>query len=188
MFDKMDISSVLSEIADRRSIRKYKPDEVSDEDIYSIINAARLSPSGNNSQPWRFLVIRNEETKKKIVEAERNQDWMLSAPVFIACMADLKARDDTDLDDYIGEDDSSFEVKRVIRDTAVAIENLLLECTHLGLGSCWTGNYTQKNMRKAIEVPNEFFILGIVTVGVPDEAPDMRPRKGIDDILKFERW
>lgn len=188
MFDKMDISSVLPEIVNRRSIRKYKPDDISDEDIYAIINAARLSPSGNNSQPWRFLVIRDEETKHKIVEAERNQDWMLSAPVFIVCMADLKARDDTDLDSFITEDESSFEVKRVIRDTAVAIENLLLQCTHMGLGSCWTGNYTQKNMRRAIDVPNEFFILGVVTVGVPDENPEMRPRKSIDEILKFNRW
>ena len=70
---------VIEAIRDRRSIRKYKADKIKDEDILQIIEAARLAPSGSNTQPWKFIIIKDETTKKKIVEVDHKQKWMLTA-------------------------------------------------------------------------------------------------------------
>lgn len=69
---------VIEAIRDRRSIRKYKADKIKDEDILQIIEAARLAPSGSNTQPWKFIIIKDEATKKKIVEVDHKQKLMLS--------------------------------------------------------------------------------------------------------------
>ena len=91
---------VLKEIRDRRSTRKYLDKQVSHEDILSVLEAARLAPSGSNTQPWRFIVVTSQDTKRKIVQVDHNQEWMMSAPVFIVCVADISCRI---ADDYIKE-------------------------------------------------------------------------------------
>ncbi len=133
------MNNVFDTILYRRSVRKYKNEDVKECDILKIIDAARLAPSGSNTQPWRFLVIRDEETKKKIVEVDHNQKWMLEAPVFIVCMADISSRIETHCQKIMEEDCEIPELKLVIRDTSIAITCMILECEELELSSCWTG-------------------------------------------------
>lgn len=181
----------MKEIVSRRSIRKFKSTPVEEEKLMAVLEAARLAPSGNNSQPWRFLVITDEEVKKRIVEVDHNQQWMMDAPVFIVGMADLSARTGLAEAEPLLENNPSFELKRVIRDTAVAIEHILLECEAEGLGTCWTGWYEQAPMHNVLDslgVPNEFFILGVIAVGYADEEPKQRPRKAMNEIARFGKW
>ena len=77
--------AILSEIKDRRSIRKYKSVEVTDELLNELLTAAFLAPSGSNEQPWDFIIVKSKEMKEKICQADHNQKWMLQAPVFIVC-------------------------------------------------------------------------------------------------------
>lgn len=179
---------VIEAIRDRRSIRKYKADKIKDEDILQIIEAARLAPSGSNTQPWKFIIIKDEATKKKIVEVDHKQKWMLTAPVFIVCVSDIRTRiEDVDLESF-WEDSPQPELKLVIRDTAIAISYMLLEAQHLKLGTCWTGWYEQEKMRKVLELPEYLYVSGIITLGYADEKPEMRPRKSLDEIVRYEKW
>ena len=162
---------ILKEIRERRSIRKFKDRDVMEEQVRLLIEAASMAPSGHNTQPWRFLIVRDEETKAKIAKADHEQDWMTTVPVLIACVADSTLRDDGDM-------------IRVIRDTSIAGENLLLQAQHLGLGSCWTGWYEQEEMREVLGLPDTCFIVGVLAIGYADEAPEARPRKGFEEITK----
>ena len=63
----MDVSEAIKK---RRSIRKFKPDPIPEEKIRLLLESARLAPSGTNTQPWRFVVIKDNDTKKKLQEAE----------------------------------------------------------------------------------------------------------------------
>lgn len=129
--------SIIEVIRERRSIRKYKADKIKEEDILQIIEAARLAPSGSNTQPWKFIIVKDEATKKKIVEADHKQEWMLQAPVFIVCVSDIRTRiEDVDSEGFL-EDSPKPELKLVIRDAAIAISYMLLEAQHLKLGTCW---------------------------------------------------
>ncbi|MCJ7483260.1 MAG: nitroreductase family protein, partial [Thermodesulfovibrionales bacterium] len=71
---------MMNEIKLRRSIRKYTAKPVADEKIMQLIESARLAPSGNNTQPWHFIIIRDEGIKQQIAKVSHNQKWMLSAP------------------------------------------------------------------------------------------------------------
>ncbi|HYW78297.1 MAG TPA: nitroreductase family protein, partial [Thermoguttaceae bacterium] len=77
-------------IARRRSIRRYRPDPVSDELITQVLDAARLAPSGSNAQPWKFVVVRSEEKRAALCEAAYGQPMFRQAPVVIVALGDRK--------------------------------------------------------------------------------------------------
>ncbi|WP_182186418.1 nitroreductase family protein [Pectinatus frisingensis] len=177
---------MLKEIKERRSIRKYLAKDVPDELIRQLLESAQYAPSGSNTQPWRFLIVRNQTKKEQITMADHDQKWMLSAPVFIVCAADISARlsQTTKLDEYC----PLPELKLIIRDTAIAIEHIVLEADHLGLGTCWTGWFDQAEMQKAVSAAADLYICAVLTVGYSAENPSMRPRKNLTEFVSYENW
>ena len=65
---------------------------------------------------------------------------------------------------------------------------MMLEAEHQGLATCWTGWYDQKEMKAALGVPDDKYVVGVLTLGYADEAPAARPRKPLEDIVKYETW
>lgn len=178
----------MKEIENRRSIRKYTSKKVPKEALMQVLESARLSPSGSNTQPWNFIIVESKEMKEKIVAADHDQKWMLTAPVFIACVADICCRLEPNPDRYIDEESPEPEVKMIIRDTAIMIEHILLEAEHLGLATCWTAWFDQKDMRPAMNIPNDKFVCGVITLGYADENPEQRPRRKMEDMVRYEKW
>ena len=179
---------MLKAIANRTSTRKYNDTPVENEKILQLLESARMAPSGKNTQPWHFIIVTNEETKAKIAEANHNQQWMNDAPVFIVCVADIRARISDDRDVYVDENSDLPELKQVIRDTAVAIEHILLEAENIGLCSCWTGWYLQKDMRPIMGIPDDKYVVGVVTIGYNDEPGAGAQRRSLDDMIRYEKW
>ncbi len=180
---------MLDEMINRRSIRKYHSDKpVTEEDIMEILESGRISPSGSNTQPWHFIVIKSDEMRQKIADTSHNQQWMMSAPVFIACIADARSRISPEMPLHLTEESPESEVKQIIRDTAIATEHLVLSAEHLGLGSCWVAWFTQEEIRPVMNIPDDKYVVGILTIGYADEAPQPRPRKTMAEILHYERW
>jgi len=94
---------MIEQIKIRRSIRRYLDKPVEDVKIIQLIESARLAPSGDNSQPWHFIVIKSELIRNKLAEVSKNQKWMLTAPVFIACVADIRSRINDDREISLNE-------------------------------------------------------------------------------------
>lgn len=203
---------VLEAIKKRRSIRKYKPIPVSDEKIRRLLEAARLAPSWCNIQPWRFLVIRDPERKKELSKLV-GQKHIKEAPVLIACCGDLHAWDE--LDKRLKEQEegrpggcktkASIEqilkdpfsppiagremmIKRTNEQVMIAIENMLLAATDEGLGTCWVGAFSPERVREFLGIPEHVIVSSLVTMGVPDEEPEQRPRLGLNKIVFHEKW
>ena len=82
---------MIESIQHRRSIRKYLPEPVSPEKLRAVLEAGRLSPSGNNKQPWQFIVIQSAQQRQAVMEVCHNQTWMMTAPAFIIAVADIAA-------------------------------------------------------------------------------------------------
>ena len=176
--------SLLKEIESRRSVRRYRDLPVSREQVMEILEAGRLSLSGSNTQPWRFMVITDPQKKSAVVKADNDQEWMLQAPVFIACLADLKSRQhEAPVPENTLETSPDNLVKLVIRDTAIAVSFMILQAEHMGLATCWTGWYDQREMREALGINDEYYVSGILTVGYGAESPDPRPRLSMEEIL-----
>jgi nitroreductase len=178
----------MREIEERRSVRKYKNVPVEEKKVEAVLQSARLAPSGSNRQPWQFILVSDPDLRRALTEASNNQSWMMGAPVFIACIADIRARLEGGGDLYLDENSPDWELKRVIRDTAVAIGYLMLEATHQGLGTCWIGMFSQKEIRPILDIPEDKFVLGIVTLGYADESPPARARKDLSQMVHKERW
>jgi nitroreductase len=179
---------VIQEVKVRRSIRKYEDKHVDDETILQLIESARLAPSGSNTQPWHFIVIRSEETRKKIAKASHNQNWMVSAPVFIVCVADIRSRIDGESPISLDENSPQQELKQIIRDTSIAVEHIVLESNHLGLGACWVAWFTQEEIRPVLNIPADKYVVCVLTIGYPGENPNARPRKKLEEIIHYEKW
>lgn len=179
---------ILDPILSRRSIRKYINKHVEDENVLAMLESARLAPSGSNTQPWNFVVVKSEELKKDIVDVSHKQKWMLKAPVFIVCVADIKTRIKDDEDIFIDENSSTPEVKLIIRDTAIAIEHLVLQAEAMGLSTCWVAYFEQKDIRPILEIPKDKYVVAIITVGYSNEKPKERPRKSLQEMIHMEKW
>ena len=180
---------MMKEIQTRKSTRKYTGKPVCNKDILRLIEAARMAPSGSNTQPWNFIVVKAEETKEQIVQANHNQTWMKSAPVFIVCVADIRCRiKDDEADIFLDEESSLRELKQIIRDTAIAIEHILLEAEGIGLSSCWTAYFDQKDIRPILGIPNDKYVVGVVTIGYADGRGKSAPRRSLESMIRYEKW
>ncbi len=179
---------MIKEIEMRRSIRKYTDKPVEDEKLNVVLESGRLAPSGNNTQPWRYIVVRSEKMRQNVMEASHNQKWMLTAPVFIVCVADIRCRIKEGIDVYLDDNSPEDEVKRIIRDTSISVGYMLLQANNLGLGACWVAEFTQEEIRPVLNIPSDKYVVGVITIGYPDETPKPRPRKKLEDIVYYERW
>ncbi len=177
----------MKQIDERQSIRKYLDKPIADDVIQRLIESARIAPSGSNTQPWHFIIVRDPKIKDQIAQVAHNQKWMLTAPLFIVCIADIKSRI-TEEGPIIDEESPQHEVKQIIRDTSIAIEHLVLEATNNNLGTCWVSWFTQNEIRPVLNIPNDKYVVTILTVGYHNEKLKSRNRKDIKEIVHNEKW
>lgn len=177
---------VMQAIKERRSIRKYKPDPVSDEAVDTVLEAARWAPSWSNTQCWRFIVVRDAETKRQLAGAltdlahgveNPSAEAIRSAPVVIVACAVLgksgyyKGALSTDKGDWF------------MFDVALAMQNLTLAAHATGLGTVHVGLFDAKEMAKILDVPKDIAVVEITPLGYPDETPGVIPRTDLADIV-----
>ena len=180
--------NMLKEIFSRKSVRSYINKPVDDGKIIQLIESARLAPSGSNTQPWNFIIVKSNDLKEKISKADGNQIWMKSAPVFIVCVADIKSRIKDEAEIILTEESSLPELKQIIRDTAIAIEHILLEAENLGLSSCWTAYFVQDDIRPILNIPKDKYVVGVVTIGYSEEIIKPASRRTLESMIRYEKW
>lgn len=193
-------------IEKRRSIRKYKPDPVPDEHLFALLDAARLAPSGSNAQPWRFKIVRDRETKLKLVQASHRQSFIADAPVVLVCCVDIEGFlngtvsgiQDLGKIGAIGERivkilvDRSGQFKtmdveqlipRISLNLAIAVEHIVLRALDFGLGTCWIRLLDEATIKNIFGWGDHISVVALLTIGYPDEAPAPRKRLKIEEIL-----
>jgi len=171
---------VFEAIKERRSIRAYTDEKVSDKDVERLIEAARWAPSAGNSQPWEFVVVKDVEMKRKLSDAALNQTFIEKAPVVIVVCADLNRSSRG----YGSRGEHLYS----IQDTAAATENILLAAQELGLATCWVGAFHENEVAKAVKAPRNLRPVAIVPVGHPAVRPMVSPRRSVDEIVHYETF
>jgi len=161
-------------IEKRRSIRKFKPGQVREEDLKKILQAGRLAPSGGNRQPWCFIIVRDSETKNALAIASNDQKFVAEADTVIVALGDSGA--------YPKASTSSTRILHK-QDPMIAIEHMVLAATALGYGTCWIGAFSEAEVKKILKIPENLTVVALLPVGVPDESPQPRPRKPFDEIF-----
>ncbi len=155
-------------IRTRRSIRRYKPDPVPDEVLNQILEAARLAPSGGHRQPWHFIVVKEEETKRRLGVPS----WAAEAPVII-----------------VGCTDPEVSPRWHIVDLSIAFEHIVLAAANFGLGTCWIGCLgADENVKEVLGIPRHMKVVALTPLGYPDEVPGPKVRKSLSEIVHYERF
>jgi len=169
--------NVFDAIRTRRSIRKYLNKPVEREKLSKILEAARLSPSAANCQPWRFIVVTDQKVKEEL-RAAYDEDWFVSAPVIIVgCALPSEAWVRSDGEEY-------WKV-----DLAIAMQNLILEAWDLGLGTCWIGAFREDEVKRILGIPDEARVVALAPLGYPAEEKDpVTKRKPLEEIVSYNYW
>lgn len=163
-------------IEKRYSVRKYEDKAVGQDKLERILGAARLAPSGSNRQPWKFIVVRDADLRRKLVPACRDQAFVGTAPAVIAgvgLMPDRKMSGDVPGDPV---------------DLAIAMEHIALAAAAEGLGTCWIGAFHQEKVRDVLGVPAEHKVIDLMTLGYPADQPRPKDRKPLDEIICYDKF
>lgn len=178
----------------RYSCRKYLADTVERGKIKKCIEAARLSPSACNSQPWSFIVIDDPEKLVSVSDAAVSGIYgtpklMAKSPALIVVTAD-KGNFSSKVGNFVR--DTMF----YLIDVGISCEHFVLQATELGLGTCYIGWFNEKAVKKELGLKASISIPLVITIGYPDEdhrSKDLTRRlakgdnrKPVEDIMKYQ--
>ena len=166
----------LNAIENRRSIRKFKDEKISDKQIEQIVRAGMYAPSAGNEQPWHFIIIKDKLLLKQIPKIHKYAKMMNSADIGIFVCYDPSCEKHESM---------------AVQDCSAATQNMLLAIHDLGLGGCWIGVYPRKDRMKKLQdlfnIPDAIIPFSLIAVGVPDEI-----KNGVNrykkDRIHYETW
>jgi nitroreductase len=163
---------VLEAIRDRRSIRRYQRKGVPDEKLMQVLEAGRWAPSAHNSQPRKFIMIKDEKTRKELARIAPYGSFLAEAPVAIAVVIDPSLSN------------------HPVEDGAAATQNMLLAAHALGLGSCWIGSYGsgyEDSAKRILGIPDDKRLLSLISLGYAAGSGGAT-RIELSKLVSFERY
>lgn len=167
--------NVSDAIKGRRSIRKYSSKAVEAEKLTCVLEAARLAPSANNAQEWRFIVVKDKNILAELMNATGGQQCIGEAPAaIVACGLKQKIMTCGQPTDTV--------------DLSIAMSFIVLEAYEQGLGTCWLGHFYENEVKKVLGIPENVKVVAITPLGYAAESPASRPRKDIGDIVSYEKF
>jgi nitroreductase len=196
--------NTLEAIAARRSIRRFKPDPIPEETLTQILTAGSLAPSGKNRQPWRFVVVKEDQRPEmlRILQEGINRtvakgedpgssEWtahvMEQAPVTVFVF------NPDGIYPWLAHSiDQNFTEVVDTQSIGAAIQNMLLAALDLGIGSLWICDvfYAYEELANWLgEGASEHArgqMIAAISFGYPDEAPPARKRKSLDELVKVK--
>jgi len=157
-------------IRNRRSIRQFSSETVDDETVNEIIEMGTWAPSGLNNQPWKFVVVRDFETRKHLSGHTRYSRVVQNAPVCIAVFLD---------------NNKGYDRVKDIQAIGACIQNMLLTIHHMGLGAVWLGEILKNRqaVEKLLGVPDGCELMAVVALGRPAETRGAGARKPLSEVI-----
>ena len=193
-------------IRGRRSIRSFKETPVPDEMIMKILEAGRWAPSGGNSQPWEFIVVKQRNTLEKISEIfikdreQRTREkvnfpgsskaYLAGVPAIIVVVADPRwkqAYPSTDITPALRRMYARNRELIFAQSVAAAVQNMFLAAAALGLGMAWLSGFAEdrmgKKLRRLLKIPEPVRLMGGLPIGYPKATSHTRFRRPLADLI-----
>ena len=164
--------SLFDVILSRRSIRSYENKEIPQEILNQILEAGRQAPSAANRQPFRFVVVTDSEAKNEFSKSLFGKH-IKNAPLVIVGCANEK---------------SVLTGKWAVVDTTIALQNIVLAAWAFGIGSCWIGSFSEEKVKGLLEIPNNWKVVALLTLGYPAEQPKAKNRKPFEELFGFNKF
>ena len=206
--------ATLKVIQDRRSIREWTEEPISDQDLAMILEAGRLAPSGENAQPWRFIVVKDAEMRKKLgALAGGGSNRRFTAEFVTQQMQDRfanlqdEAKKKAAFEKLTSGQVSAFlanaplnivvcgkkDVWDMPLDASAAMENMLLMVAAPGLGACWViapciDIRDEERVKALLKIPEGFKAVSVISIGRPTRPHRPRPRMAMNQLVFSEKW
>ena len=168
----------------RQSVRSYSGKAVEEEKLMQCIETARLSPSANNSQPWRFVVVDEPELRDRIADAAAGMGmnkFVRQAPVIIAVVLEKQ-----NMLSAVGSVIQDKEYR--LLDIGIAANQLCLHAAALGLGTCMVGWFDENKVKRLLGVDKKRRIPLLITLGYSDTPVRQKVRKPFEEIYGRNRY
>ena len=175
---------VLDAIRAYRPCSSFQSRPVPPEKLKAVLSAARLAPSQRNLQPWRFVVVQDDERKRLLAQACPRGKLLAEAPAVIVAFAV-----EEDIPVTVGGYISAYPL-----DVAVAVDHLQLAATSEGLGTNWLVEFNEAKVRSVLAVPEGIHPLAVIPIGFPAEPngsaspDDAAGRKSPDEVVAYDRF
>jgi len=174
---------VLDAIRSFRPCTQYNSRPVPPEKLKAVLAAARLAPSQQNMQPWRFVVVQDDERKRLLAQASNRGKLIAEAPAVIVAFAI-----EEDIPVTIGGYISAYPL-----DVAVAVDRLRIAATAEGLGTNWIIEFNEEKIRKVLGVPEGIHPIAVIPIGYPVEGNGAAKtsgdgRKSPDEIIGYNEY
>ena len=161
--------SLVDTILSRRSVRRYEKKNVPEDVLNKILEAGRQAPSASNVQPWHFIVLTDYEIKDKLSHGRWNSFIKDSSFTIVGC-------------GYIGDD---YGRKWSTVDTAIALQNMVIAGWVLGIGSCWIGDFKEKEVKERLNIPEDWKVIALISFGYPAEQVGSKQKKPLTGIIGY---
>jgi len=168
----------------RQSDRKYLDKPVEKEKISQCLETARLSPSANNSQPWKFVVVDDPDLKEQIAGFAAGMGmnkFVIQAPVVIAVVLEKM-----DLSTRLGSVIKDKEYS--LLDMGIAANQFCLQAADLGLGTCIIGWFDEKKVKELLHIDRNKRVPLLISLGYPDSPTRIKIRKPVEVISSWNRY
>lgn len=162
----MDVGTA---IRTRRSIRRYKKQDIPEDVLRDVLEAARLAPSAANRQAWEMIVVKDPKLRQELVPMCKNQKFVAECPVLLVAI-----------------EEPAQKWSRV--DATIMLDHVTLEAHEKGLGTCWIGAFDKAQVGALLGVPPNKEVMACMTLGYPDEDPEARPRKPVGELFYHDRY
>lgn len=160
----------------RRSVREYREDPILDDVLKRIMTAASLAPSAENSQEYKFIIVRDKNKRKALSKAANGQKFVATAPMIIAAVS------------LNPETVMSCGTPQYPVDVAIAVDHITLAAVEEGLGTCWIGAFNQDEVKNILNIPEQYRVVVLLTIGVPYEEPSPKSRKSLAELVCKEEF
>lgn len=169
--------NVFETIKTRRSTRSYLSTPIEEEKLYQLLEAGRLAPGARLEQDFKIIVVTDEALREGLASACESQRFIAQAPVaLVMCY----------------NNDRTMLCGQPVRpiDCSIVLSFMLLEAEELGLGMCWMGAFRSDDVRRLLNIPDDYTIFAMTPVGyaASKNYPPRRKPKELKDIIKYNKW
>jgi len=165
-------------LRERYSIREYKQQKVSKALLIEVLEAGRMAPSAANKQPWRFILVSEEENLTKLKKVY-DRDWFKKVPqIIVICGVHSESWK------------RSFDNKdHCDVDVAIAVDHMTIRASELGLGTCWVCHFDPEMVKEQMQLPEGVEPIALLPIGYPlENKPPRKKRKALDEIVFQEKY
>jgi nitroreductase len=179
-------TSFIELVKSRRSVRRFQEKPVERELLLQCIEAARFAPSASHVQPWRFLIVDDPDLKEVLAQKAFSgifsaTRWAAKAPVLVVILAELDITTNR-----IGKQFTGLHYYLI--DIGIAGEHFVLQAEELGLGTCWIGWFSERGVRKALDIPRKYRPASMLAIGYPNvEHFSDKNRHPVEKICLFNK-